>query len=29
MAVRNLKQIYPDIIYICVGYGEEEKILRS
>ena len=21
MALRNLKQIYPDIVYICVGYG--------
>lgn len=28
MAVRNLKQIYPRIIYVCVGYGEEEARLR-
>ena len=29
MALRNLKQIYPDIVYICVGYGdEEENIIR-
>ena len=28
MAIRNLKQIYPNIIYICVGYGEEEEKLR-
>jgi len=25
MALRNLKQIYPDIVYICVGYGDEEE----
>ena len=25
MAVRNLKQIYPNIVYICIGYGEEEQ----
>jgi phosphatidylinositol alpha-1,6-mannosyltransferase len=25
MALRNLKQIYPSIIYICVGYGDEEE----
>ena len=29
MAVRNLKQIYPNIIYICVGYGEEEENLKK
>ena len=28
MAVRNLKQIYPRIIYICIGYGEEEERLK-
>ena len=28
MAIRNLKQIYPRIIYICVGYGEEEERLK-
>ena len=29
MALRNLKQIYPNIIYICVGYGDEEKNLKD
>jgi phosphatidylinositol alpha-1,6-mannosyltransferase len=29
MALRNLKQQYPDIIYICVGYGEEEDNLKK
>ena len=29
MALRNLKQIYPDIVYICVGYGEEEENIKS
>ena len=29
MALRNLKQIYPDIIYVCVGYGEEEKNIKK
>ena len=29
MALRNLKQIYPEIVYICVGYGEEEKNLKK
>ena len=29
MALRNLKQIYPDIIYICIGYGEEEKNIKK
>jgi len=29
MSIRNLKQIYPDIIYICVGYGEEEKNIKK
>ena len=28
MAVRNLKQLYPNIIYTCIGYGEEEEKLR-
>mgnify|MGYP001160301626 FL=1 len=23
MALRNLKQQYPDIVYICIGHGEE------
>ena len=25
MLFRSLKQIYSDIVYICVGYGEEEE----
>ena len=29
MALRNLKQIYPDIIYICIGYGDEEENLKK
>jgi len=29
MALRNLKEIYPDIIYICIGYGEEEENLKK
>ena len=29
MAVRNLKEIYPDIIYICIGYGDEEDNLKK
>jgi len=29
MAVRNLKQIYPNIVYICVGYGEEEENIKK
>ena len=29
MALRNLKQIYPSIVYICVGYGEEEKNIKN
>ena len=29
MALRNLKQIYPSIIYICVGYGDEEKNIKK
>ena len=28
MALRNLKQIYPDIVYICIGYGEEEDNIK-
>ena len=28
MALRNLKQIYPDIVYICVGYGDEENNIK-
>ena len=29
MALRNLKQIYPDIVYICIGYGDEEENLKK
>ena len=29
MALRNLKQVYPDIIYICIGYGDEEENLKK
>ncbi len=29
MALRNLKQIYPDIVYICIGYGEEENNIKE
>jgi phosphatidyl-myo-inositol dimannoside synthase len=29
MALRNLKQQYPDIVYICIGYGDEEANLKK
>jgi len=29
MSLRNLKQIYPDIVYICIGYGDEEENVRK
>tara|TARA_B100000035_G_scaffold313044_1_gene325839 strand:+ start:482 stop:1564 length:1083 start_codon:yes stop_codon:yes gene_type:complete len=29
MALRNLKQIYPNIIYICIGSGNEEENLKK
>jgi len=29
MALRNLKQNYPNIIYICVGYGDEEENIKK
>ena len=29
MTLRNLKQIYPDIIYTCVGDGDEEENLKQ
>ncbi len=29
MSLRNLKQTYPNIIYICIGYGEEEENIKS
>ena len=27
MALKNLKEFYPDIIYTCIGYGDEENNL--
>ena len=29
MALRNLKQQYPNIVYICIGYGDEEKNIKK
>ena len=29
MALRNLKQLYPDIVYICIGYGEEAENIKK
>ena len=29
MALRNLKQLYPDIVYICIGYGDEEENIKK
>tara|TARA_B100000579_G_scaffold435311_1_gene458240 strand:+ start:1282 stop:2364 length:1083 start_codon:yes stop_codon:yes gene_type:complete len=29
MALRNLKQLYPNILYTCVGYGDEEQNLKK
>ncbi len=29
MALRNLKEIYPDIVYVCIGYGEEEENIKK
>jgi len=29
MALRNLKQVYPNIIYTCIGHGEEENNIKS
>jgi len=29
MALRNLKELYPNIIYICIGYGEEEENVKK
>ncbi len=29
MALRNLKQIYPNIVYTCIGYGEEEENVKK
>ncbi len=29
MSLRNLKQIYPDIVYICIGQGDEEENIKK
>ena len=29
MALRNLKQVYPDIVYISIGYGDEEENIKE
>ena len=29
MALRNLKQVYPNIIYTSIGYGEEEENIKK
>ena len=29
MSLRNLKQFYPNIIYTCIGYGEEEENIKK
>lgn len=29
MSLRNLKQLYPNIIYTCVGHGEEEENIKK
>ena len=29
MAIRNLKETYRDIIYTCIGYGDEEENLKK
>ena len=29
MSLRNLKQIYPNIVYICVGSGDEEVNIKK
>ena len=29
MTVRNLKEKFPNIKYLCIGYGEEENNLRK
>ncbi len=29
MAIKNLKQIYPNIIYTCIGYGDEEENIKK
>ena len=29
MALRNVKQIYPNIVYICIGSGDEENNIKN
>ena len=29
MSLRNLKQIFPNIVYICIGYGDEEENIKN
>ncbi len=29
MSLRNLKEKYPNIIYICIGYGDEEENIKK
>ena len=29
MAVRNLKEKFPKIKYVCIGHGSEEKNLKK
>ena len=29
MALRNLKQLYPSIVYVCIGYGDEEENIKK
>ncbi len=29
MTLRNLKQKYPNIVYICIGYGDEEENIKK
>jgi len=29
MSLRNLKEIYPSIVYICIGFGGEEKNIKK
>tara|TARA_B100000575_G_C23065616_1_gene613552 strand:+ start:143 stop:1225 length:1083 start_codon:yes stop_codon:yes gene_type:complete len=29
MALKNLKQIYPNIVYICIGEGDEEENIKK
>ncbi len=29
MALRNLKQFYPNIVYTCIGYGDEEDNIKK